>query len=107
MTIRFALIACLAALPLVAGNIDVSRQTTVFLNTGDVLLMFSDGVTEACQPGKDEEFGEDRLAALASELRKGPAEAAMRSIIDTLTKWIGDAPAADDITLIVVKKTAG
>ena len=37
MTIRFALIACLAALPLVAGNIDVSRQTTVFLNTGDVL----------------------------------------------------------------------
>jgi serine phosphatase RsbU (regulator of sigma subunit) len=94
---------------LILGIIPAAPYThqTARLNTGDVLLMFSDGVTEACQPGKDEEFGEDRLAALASELRKGPAEAAMRSIIDTLTKWIGDAPAADDITLIVVKKTAG
>jgi serine phosphatase RsbU (regulator of sigma subunit) len=77
------------------------------LNLGDVLVMFSDGVTEACQPGGDEEFGEERLAALASQLRTEPAEVAMRALIDTLTKWIGDAPAADDITLIVAKKTAG
>jgi len=80
---------------------------TAKLNEGDTLIMFSDGVTEACEPGKDEEFGEDRLARLAGELRTEPAEAAMRSIIDTLMKWIGDAPAADDITLIVAKKTAG
>jgi serine phosphatase RsbU (regulator of sigma subunit) len=83
-----------------------AHQTTM-LNNGDMLVMFSDGVTEACQPGKDEEFGEERLAQLASELRKEPAEVAMRSLIDTLTKWIGDAPAADDITMIVAKKTAG
>ncbi|MGA2183341.1 MAG: SpoIIE family protein phosphatase [Bryobacteraceae bacterium] len=77
------------------------------LDPGDMLVMFSDGVTEACQPGGDEEFGEDRLARLASQLRTETAETAMRSLIDTLTKWIGDAPAADDITLIVAKKTAG
>jgi sigma-B regulation protein RsbU (phosphoserine phosphatase) len=94
---------------LVLGIMPMAPYThqTARLNLGDMLLLFSDGVTEACQPGLDEEFGEDRLAALASELRKGPAESAMRALIDTLTKWIGDAPAADDITLIVVKKTAG
>jgi len=71
-----------------------------------VLVMFSDGVSEACRPGADEEFGEDRLAQLAATLRTLSAEEIQRSLIDTLMKWIGDAPAADDITLIVVKKTA-
>jgi serine phosphatase RsbU (regulator of sigma subunit) len=71
-----------------------------------MMIMYSDGVTEACQPGLDEEFGEDRLAQLASQLRTEPAEAIMRSLIGTLMQWIGDAPAADDITLIVAKKTA-
>ncbi|HTP89128.1 MAG TPA: SpoIIE family protein phosphatase [Bryobacteraceae bacterium] len=75
------------------------------MNPGDMLVMFSDGVTEACQPGKDEEFGEDRLARLARDLRHQPAETIMRSLIDTLMKWIGGAPAADDITLIVARKT--
>jgi hypothetical protein len=37
MKIRVALLIGLAALPLAAGNIDVSGQTTVFLNTGEVL----------------------------------------------------------------------
>ena len=83
-----------------------THQTTK-LNDGDMLVMFSDGVTEACQLGKDEEFGEDRLAQLASKLRHETAEVAMRSLIDTLTRWIGDAPAADDITLIVAKEDGG
>jgi len=93
---------------LVLGILPAAPYThqTAKLNDGDMLIMFSDGVTEACEPGKDEEFGEDRLAQLAGELRQESAETAMRSLIDTLTKWIGDAPAADDITLIVVKKTA-
>jgi len=76
------------------------------LNPGDLLVMFSDGVSEACRPGADEEFGEDRLAELARGLRGESAEAIQHTVIDTLMKWIGDAPAADDITLIVVKKTA-
>jgi len=37
MRIQVALLIAMAALPLVAGNIDVSGQTTVFLNTGEVL----------------------------------------------------------------------
>jgi len=76
------------------------------LNTGDLLVMFSDGVSEACRPGADEEFGEDRLAELAAGLRNEPAAVIQRSVIETLMKWIGDAPAADDITLIVARKTA-
>jgi phosphoserine phosphatase RsbU/P len=93
---------------LILGIMPMAPYThqTARLNDGDMLVMFSDGVTEACQPGKDEEFGEERLARLASEMRKEPAERVMRSLIGTLTKWIGGAPAADDITLIVARKTA-
>jgi serine phosphatase RsbU (regulator of sigma subunit) len=93
---------------LILGIMPMAPYThqTAHLNDGDMMIMYSDGVTEACQPGLDEEFGEDRLAQLASQLRTEPAEAIMRSLIGTLMQWIGDAPAADDITLIVAKKTA-
>jgi sigma-B regulation protein RsbU (phosphoserine phosphatase) len=77
---------------------------TTKLDPGDVLVMFSDGVTEACQPGKDEEFGEDHLAEVAAELRGGSADAILREITERLTVWMGDAPPADDITLIVAKR---
>ncbi len=74
------------------------------LEPGDLLVMFSDGVTEACQPGLDEEFSEEQLAALASELRSQNPDAILRVITERLKAWIGDAPPADDITLIIAKR---
>ena len=91
----------LGILPKAAYTHQTSR-----MNAGDLLVMFSDGISEACQPGADEEFGEGRLADLAARLRTESAVTIQRTVIDTLMGWIGDAPAADDITLIVVKKTS-
>lgn len=50
---------------------------------GDVLLLFSDGVTEACRQGADEEFGDDRLVALLRDRAGSPRPP--RS--STLSSW--------------------
>jgi phosphoserine phosphatase RsbU/P len=73
------------------------------VDTGDVVLLFSDGVTEACNP-QDEEFGEQRLVQLLQPIRQQSAQ----TILDCLTKavkdWLAGAPAADDITLVVARR---
>lgn len=76
------------------------------LAPGDVMILFSDGVTEACQPGEDEEFGEERLGRLLLELRGRSAKEIVDGIQERLMEWIGDAPAADDITLVVARRGA-
>jgi len=68
---------------------------------GDRLVCFTDGMTEARNPA-DEEFGEDRLAALAAATRAGSAESLADVLTRTVIAWTaGDAQ--DDATLIVVE----
>ncbi|HZU24559.1 MAG TPA: SpoIIE family protein phosphatase [Bryobacteraceae bacterium] len=79
---------------------------TCRLEAGDVVVLFSDGVTEATQPGLDEEFGEDRLAEIIAELRNESAQSILDGVRQRLMDWIGGAPQADDITLVVARRTA-
>ena len=80
------------------------ESQTCCLNAGDVAVLFSDGVTEATQPGLDDEFGEDRLAQIVAEQRTQPAQAILDCVNEQLTQWIGGAPQADDITLVVARR---
>jgi serine phosphatase RsbU (regulator of sigma subunit)/pSer/pThr/pTyr-binding forkhead associated (FHA) protein len=79
-------------------------QETISVQPGDTIVLYSDGVTEACQPNADEEFGEERLAEIASELRGQPATAIVAGVIQRLTAWMAGSPAADDITLVVARR---
>ena len=90
---------------MVVGAMDfaVYKQDTVQLEKGDALVLFTDGVTEAMNPQK-EEFG---VARLNDSLQ----DAAMRSpqeIIDTVKadiKTFADgAEQSDDITMLVIKR---
>jgi phosphoserine phosphatase RsbU/P len=78
------------------------RTGTLVLAPGDTLCCFSDGVTEAHDPDKAL-FGDPRLlAALASNA--GADLAAMEAaVIGEVDRFIGSAPIADDLTLLLLR----
>lgn len=82
---------------------DVSYEAgTVSLYPGDVLLMYTDGVSEALN-GKEEEYGEERLVSVLRECRALPAAGIMACIHEHVTAFCGDAPQSDDLTMVVLK----
>lgn len=80
------------------------EQKSCRLQSGDVLLLFSDGVTEACRPEVDEEFGQDRLLELLQKHRDQPASDILDAIKAGIASFTCGCPAADDITLVVARR---
>jgi phosphoserine phosphatase RsbU/P len=75
------------------------------LHPGDVLALFSDGVTEA-HDKDDNEFGEERLAELLRPIRNEPAETLVDKVFFEIDRFAGSAPQYDDITLFIIKREA-
>jgi sigma-B regulation protein RsbU (phosphoserine phosphatase) len=73
------------------------------LRSGDTLLIFSDGVTETWSAEGDE-FGEDRLGAVAVRGRGLDAASLQTEILRELELFSAGTKATDDRTLIVVKR---
>ena len=73
---------------------------TVQLALGDRLVLFTDGVTEACK-AEGEEFGELRLLSLLEEHRALPAAALQEQIVTAISQFTG-GHRTDDATLLVV-----
>jgi sigma-B regulation protein RsbU (phosphoserine phosphatase) len=72
------------------------------LAKGDVLVAYTDGVTEAFN-AQDEDFGEDRLAAAVMRHRDKSAAGIQEAIMADVREWRGEAPQSDDVTLVVLK----
>jgi serine phosphatase RsbU (regulator of sigma subunit)/pSer/pThr/pTyr-binding forkhead associated (FHA) protein len=75
----------------------------VMLNNGDVLVVYSDGVSEANNLA-EEEFGLDRLTEVLKTNLTHSASAIRDKVESALSQFTGTAPANDDITLVIVKK---
>lgn len=76
-------------------------QAETRLDPGDLLVLYTDGVTEARNP-QGEEFGESRLQ---SAIVAAPtAQAAVDRLLQELKSFAAEAPQHDDITLIVARK---
>ncbi len=73
-----------------------------YLEIGDTVLMYTDGVSEAMNNG-NEEFGEQQLQDIAMYSRHLDAAAIMESIVLAVHHHADGAPQSDDITLAVVK----
>jgi hypothetical protein len=73
------------------------------MNSGDILVLYSDGVTEAQSPN-EEEFGEDRFEALLQANQDKSAQEIVKAVNNALTEWAAGVHAADDITMIVAKR---
>jgi predicted permease len=78
------------------------EESVVDLYPGDILMAFTDGVTEALSPA-EEEFGEQRLKELLRRVAHLPIPDITAAISKELRAWIADAPQHDDITFIVLK----
>ena len=79
------------------------KQSENVLNPGDLLVAYSDGVTETMNE-TGEEFGEERLAGLLLENRTSSAAAIRKLVAERTKAFAGTAPQYDDITLVVVKR---
>lgn len=78
----------------------------ISLDSGENLLLYTDGVSEACDR-TNAEYGQERLSRLAAAQRHLPAEALIRACLDDLQTFQNGASQADDITLMVLRRTAG
>ncbi|HEX5083008.1 MAG TPA: SpoIIE family protein phosphatase, partial [Blastocatellia bacterium] len=80
-------------------------EQSIELRPGDLLALFSDGVTEAQDEGENE-FGEERLAEFLRPIRHEPAETIVDKVFGEIDRFAGSAPQYDDITLFVIKREA-
>ena len=78
------------------------EEATVDLRSGDVLVAFTDGVTEALNAA-EEEFGEERLKDLLRGVIHLPAAEISSRISEGLRGWIKDTAQYDDLTFVVMK----
>ena len=79
------------------------REGRTQIQPGDVLVIYSDGVTEAVSPA-GEEFGPTRLYEVVSRNVEASAAGIRDRIESSLTKFSQGTSAADDITLVIVKR---
>jgi serine phosphatase RsbU (regulator of sigma subunit) len=89
----------------VLGIISIApySEQTANLAPGDLLVLYSDGVTEANNLEYDE-FGEERFIKVLSENRARPAREIVEAVTSALKEFTAGAPQADDITLVVARR---
>lgn len=75
---------------------------TITLKSGDVFIMYTDGITEAMNK-QEEEFEEERLAEILGSSVKLSAKEITENIIAGLNKFTDGAPQFDDITMLTIK----
>jgi serine phosphatase RsbU (regulator of sigma subunit) len=81
-------------------------EGSVLLQPGDLLVVYSDGVTEAINPD-EYEFGEEKLLEIIEDQVDSTSEQLINKIINAVKGHEGDEAAQmDDITLVVIKRVA-
>jgi sigma-B regulation protein RsbU (phosphoserine phosphatase) len=73
------------------------------LEEGDVLVLYTDGVTDALN-AKGEEFGLERLEACVQQHMRREAGEIVQAIQDSISQFVGGEPPFDDLTLVVAKR---
>jgi len=81
-----------------------TRYHDYYLTTepGDLLVLYTDGVTEA-QNEKEEEYGRDRLAQAVRSNHELGARELITALHTEVVEWTGGRGATDDVTFFVIK----
>jgi serine phosphatase RsbU (regulator of sigma subunit) len=77
-------------------------NTVVTLEKGDILTLFTDGVTEQ-ENETGEEFSTSRLEQVVLNNEEEPASALVGHITEAVSTFAGNQPQVDDLTVVVVK----
>jgi phosphoserine phosphatase RsbU/P len=88
----------------VIGLLPVCRyeQGNIVLQPGDVLVMYTDGISEAIN-AEDQEFGEERLAATVAAAQTLAPAALITHIMAAADGFVGNASQYDDMTLVIAQ----
>src|SRR5437660_309338 len=88
----------------VLGLFDTAQfeEETVKLEPGDLIVLFSDGVTEAMNPA-GEEFTDERLIECANAHRGETPQAAVEALLADVRTFCEDATQSDDVTILLVR----
>jgi len=88
----------------VLGVLDIApyNEDHTKFGPGDLLVIYSDGVTEANSTA-EEEYGEERLIEVLQQHRTEAADAIVKAVMDSVAQFALGAPQADDITVVVAK----
>lgn len=78
------------------------EQAEIELQPGDLLLAFTDGITEP-ENSYGEEFGEERLVEVVRRAGNVPPEILVEEIYRSVTEWTGSPELQDDMTVLVAK----
>jgi serine phosphatase RsbU (regulator of sigma subunit) len=91
------------ALPLGTGLEARFEQEELLVGSGDILLMYTDGLIES-RNGREEDYGEDRLRRVLTRASGSRSAREIRdSILSDLANFKGNVEQADDITLVVAR----
>jgi sigma-B regulation protein RsbU (phosphoserine phosphatase) len=81
------------------------RAERLALEPGDLLCLYSDGITEAADPA-DQEYGIERLATGLAAVRDRPIPEQLAAIEQEVTRFAAGAPQGDDQTLVLLRRAA-
>jgi sigma-B regulation protein RsbU (phosphoserine phosphatase) len=81
-------------------------ETSTDLHPGDLLMLFTDGLTEAEDPN-EEEFGVERVAEVASAVALPTADGVCTELLRRVDEFTQGKPLQDDATLLIVERLGG
>jgi sigma-B regulation protein RsbU (phosphoserine phosphatase) len=78
------------------------EEATIQLQPGDLLVIYTDGLTEPEQNGED--FGEQRLLELVRAHRNEPLTVLATNTLQVVKNWIGNEEQPDDMTIVLARQ---
>ena len=79
------------------------QESEIQLESGDLLFLYTDGVTEATITKTEEQFGEQRLVEYLKANLTQKTEAVNKQIVKTLQDFTGQEEFEDDLTILTLK----
>jgi len=94
-----------SGVPLGISSDDEYLAERLQIEPGEVLVIYTDGLSEA-RNAQDEEYGEERVVkSLLENIRLGP-RSLIQECLDSLKQFLGGASVADDVTIMAIQRTA-
>jgi sigma-B regulation protein RsbU (phosphoserine phosphatase) len=88
----------------IIDNLQITERT-ISLALDDIILFYTDGLTEAFSP-EDETFGDERLRQALEKSEIASASGVLNTLEASVNKFMGSMPAADDLTMLALRRVA-
>jgi serine phosphatase RsbU (regulator of sigma subunit) len=74
------------------------------MGPGDVLALYSDGITEASPEGRFDEFGDERLGEVLARHRTESSSSVIERVVQAVADHAGGSTFADDVTVLIARR---